>query len=121
MFRYSSASFYENGVCVKCVLFATMEAKLSEFEELLRTMKENSLAEVACQAPVASVGQPSITPVSHSPAGPKQLGCSTEEAPGSPPTTSLDIDSLSSDSTRFSQNVNAPTHCFNQALNLGLV
>ena len=62
MFSYSSASFSDNGTCNKCSLFAVLEARLSELEAQLRTMENQSLANVVSQPPVAGVGRPSVAP-----------------------------------------------------------
>lgn len=39
MFSYSSTSFSARGLCIKCTLFAALEATLSELETRLRTIE----------------------------------------------------------------------------------
>uniref|UniRef100_A0A8P4FW02 SGNH hydrolase-type esterase domain-containing protein n=1 Tax=Dicentrarchus labrax TaxID=13489 RepID=A0A8P4FW02_DICLA len=63
MFSYSSASFKDNGTCIKCSLFTALEARLSELEERHRTT-EISLAAIVSQPPVAGAVRPKVASVS---------------------------------------------------------
>lgn len=38
MFSYSSASFFDNGTCTKCSLFAALEVRLRDLEAKIRTL-----------------------------------------------------------------------------------
>uniref|UniRef100_A0A8C4GTX0 Reverse transcriptase domain-containing protein n=1 Tax=Dicentrarchus labrax TaxID=13489 RepID=A0A8C4GTX0_DICLA len=59
MLSYSSASFNDNGTCIKCSLFTALEARLSELEERHCTT-EISLAAIVSQPPVAGVVRPKV-------------------------------------------------------------
>ena len=73
MFSYSSASFSDNGTCIKCSELAALEARVSELEARFRTMETLSLATVVSQ-PLAGAGRPSVAPASRPPATPEQPG-----------------------------------------------
>ena len=51
MFNYYFPSFSDNGTCNKYILFAVMEARLSELEVWLHTMETQLLAAVVSQLP----------------------------------------------------------------------
>lgn len=79
-FSYSSASFSDNGDCIKCSLFVDFEARISELEACLCTVQNP----VFSQSPVVSADRTSIAPISVAPAScppasrkPGQLGDST--------------------------------------------
>ena len=72
MFSYSSASFSDKGLCIKCSLFVALEERLSRLEARLRTIDSQPLA-VDSQPPVVGADRPSAAPVSP-PAAPEQPG-----------------------------------------------
>ncbi|XP_074521142.1 uncharacterized protein LOC141802368 [Halichoeres trimaculatus] len=72
MFSYSSSSFTDNDICIKCSLFVALEARVSELETRPRTEARPHLAN-ASQPPVAGAGRLSLA---SPPADPEQPGCS---------------------------------------------
>uniref|UniRef100_A0A8P4K7Z4 Uncharacterized protein n=1 Tax=Dicentrarchus labrax TaxID=13489 RepID=A0A8P4K7Z4_DICLA len=81
MFSYSSASFKDNGTCIKCSLFTALEARLSELEERYRTT-EISLAAIVSQPPVAGAVRPKVASVSRPPVDPPVVPLVVPEQPG---------------------------------------
>ena len=72
MFSYSTASFSDNGTCIKCSLFVVLEARLSELEARLCTVENHP---IASQAPLASVEPASLaSSISRPLAEPEQPG-----------------------------------------------
>ncbi|XP_072247756.1 LOW QUALITY PROTEIN: PIH1 domain-containing protein 2 [Leuresthes tenuis] len=76
MFSYSSDSFSGNGTCNKCSLFVVLEARLSELEARLCTVKNHP---IASQAPLARAAPTSLaSSISCPQADPEQLGPESE-------------------------------------------
>nr|AAN15746.1 putative nucleic acid binding protein [Paralichthys olivaceus] len=73
MFSHSSASFSDNDTCVKCSLFARMEARMSLLESRLCTMESRSCRDVASQSPVAGASHIAVASPAP-PAAPEQPG-----------------------------------------------
>ena len=71
MFSYSSASFNDNGTCIKCSLFVVLEARLSELEARLCTVENHP---IASQAPLASAEPTSLASSCRPLAEPEQPG-----------------------------------------------
>uniref|UniRef100_A0A8D0CYU9 SGNH hydrolase-type esterase domain-containing protein n=1 Tax=Sander lucioperca TaxID=283035 RepID=A0A8D0CYU9_SANLU len=77
MFSYSSASFSDNDkdICIKCRLFAALEARLSELEARFPTVESKLYASAASQrSSIAGAGQHAVASVSSPPADPEQSG-----------------------------------------------
>ncbi|XP_061576699.1 uncharacterized protein LOC133443631 [Cololabis saira] len=71
MFSYSSASFSEDGKCLKCSLFAGLEARLSQLEVRFGQLNHSPRASSANQAKLAA-DRPVAAERSRSPAAPEQ-------------------------------------------------
>ncbi|XP_061576854.1 uncharacterized protein LOC133443707 [Cololabis saira] len=71
MFSYSSASFSEDGKCLKCSLFTGLEARLSQLEVRFCQFDHSPIASSANQAKLAA-DRPIAAEGSRSPAAPEQ-------------------------------------------------
>ena len=63
MFSYASTSINETGICVKCSVILALEARLSQFEERLRSIEhKDSLLAIKPQSGLAGAERSSVAP-----------------------------------------------------------